>query len=67
MPPNSRLISLSVLNEVDQDKKTLDHLLDATFTRIGNLPQREKNLTFTIVYGVLRHRNYLDWILEHFS
>lgn len=67
MPPNSRLISLSVLNEVDQDKKTLDHLLDVTFTRIGNLPQREKNLTFTIVYGVLRHRNYLDWILEHFS
>ena len=67
MPPNSRLISLSVLNEVDQDKQTLDHLLDATFTRIGNLPQREKNLTFTIVYGVLRHRKRLDWILGHFS
>jgi 16S rRNA (cytosine967-C5)-methyltransferase len=67
MPPNSRLIALSVLNEVDQDKKTLDPLLDATFTRIGNLPQREKNLTYTIVYGVLRHRNRLDWILGHFS
>ena len=67
MPPNSRLISLSVLNEVDQDKKTLDHTLDATFTRIGNLPQRDKNLIFTIVYGVLRHRNRLDWILGHFS
>ncbi len=67
MPPNSRLISLSVLNEVDQDKKTLDHILDAMFTRIGNLPQREKNLTFTIVYGVLRHRKRLDWILDHFS
>ncbi len=67
MPPNSRLISLSVLNEVDQDKKTLDHLLNATFTRIVNLPQREKNLTFTIVYGVLRHRKRLDWILDHFS
>ena len=67
MPPNSRLISLSVLNEVDQDKQTLDLLLDATFTRIGNLPQREKNLTFTIVYGVLRHRKRLDWILGHFS
>ena len=67
MPPNSRLISLSVLNAVDQDKKTLDHLLDATFTRIGNLPQRDKNFIFTIVYGVLRHRNRLDWILGHFS
>jgi 16S rRNA (cytosine967-C5)-methyltransferase len=67
MPPNSRLISLSVLNEVDQDKKTLDHLLNATFTRIVNLPQREKNLTFTIVYGVLRYRKRLDWILDHFS
>ncbi|MBI5591656.1 MAG: 16S rRNA (cytosine(967)-C(5))-methyltransferase RsmB [Deltaproteobacteria bacterium] len=67
MPPNSRLISLSVLNEVDQDKKTLDQILDATFARIGNLPQREKNLIFTIVYGVLRHRNRLDWILGHFS
>ncbi len=67
MPPNSRLISLSVLNEVDQDKKTLDHLLNATFTQIVNLPQREKNLTFTIVYGVLRYRKRLDWILDHFS
>ena len=67
MPPNSRLIALSVLNEVDQDKKTLDHLLDAAFTRIGNLPQREKNLTYTIVYGVLRYRKRLDWILDHFS
>ena len=67
MPPNSRLIALSVLNEVNQDKKTLDLLLDATFTRIGDLPQREKNLTFSIVYGVLRHRNRIDWILGHFS
>ena len=67
MPPNSRLISLGVLNEVDQDKKTLDHLLNVTFTRIANLPQRDKNLTFTIVYGVLRHRKRLDWILDHFS
>ena len=67
MPPNSRLISLSVLNEVDQDKKTLDHLLNAAFTQIANLPQRDKNLTFTIVYGVLRHRKRLDWILDHFS
>jgi 16S rRNA (cytosine967-C5)-methyltransferase len=31
------------------------------------LPQREKNLIFTIVYGVLRHRKRLDWILDHFS
>ncbi|MFH0998446.1 MAG: 16S rRNA (cytosine(967)-C(5))-methyltransferase RsmB [Pseudomonadota bacterium] len=67
MPHNSRLIALSVLNEVDRDKKNLDPLLDAAFTRIGNLPQREKNLTYTIVYGVLRHRNRLDWILGHFS
>jgi 16S rRNA (cytosine967-C5)-methyltransferase len=67
MPPDSRLISLSVLNEVDQDKQTLDNLLDATFMRIGNLPQRDKNLTYTIVYGVLRHRKRLDWILGHFS
>lgn len=67
MPPDSRLISLSVLNEVDQDKQTLDLILDATFTRFGNLPQRDKNLTFTIVYGVLRHRKRLDWIIGHFS
>jgi 16S rRNA (cytosine967-C5)-methyltransferase len=67
MPPDSRLISLSVLNEVDQDKQTLDHILDATFSRIGNLQQRDKNLTFTIVYGVLRYRKRLDWILGHFS
>jgi 16S rRNA (cytosine967-C5)-methyltransferase len=67
MPPNSRLISLIVLNEVDREQKTLDHVLDATFTRLENLPQREKNLTFAIVYGVLRHRNRLDWILGHSS
>jgi 16S rRNA (cytosine967-C5)-methyltransferase len=67
MPPDSRLISLSILNEVDQDKQTLDNLLDTAFTRVGNLPQRDKNLIFTIIYGVLRHRKRLDWILGHFS
>ncbi len=67
MPTDSRLIALSVLNEVDQDKNTLDHLLDATFTRIGNLQQRDKNLTFSIIYGVLRHRKRLDWMLGQFS
>lgn len=67
MPPNSRLISLHVLNEVDQDKKTLDYLLEAAFARTESLLQRDKNLIFAIVYGVLRHRNRLDWILGHFS
>jgi 16S rRNA (cytosine967-C5)-methyltransferase len=67
MQPHSRLIALNILNEVDQDKNTLDHILEAAFTRFADLPQREKNLTFSIVYGVLRYRYRLDWILGHFS
>ena len=67
MLANSRLIALNILNEVDQDRNTLDHILGAAFTRFADLPQREKNLTFTIVYGVLRYRYRLDWMLSHFS
>lgn len=66
MPSDSRLISLGILNAVDQDNKTLDHLLNSAFIRNGNLPRREKNLIVTIVYGVLRHRGRLDWMLSHF-
>jgi 16S rRNA (cytosine967-C5)-methyltransferase len=67
MPPHSRLIALNILNEVDQDNNTLDHILETAFRQIEDIPQREKNLAFTIVYGVLRNRGRLDWILGHYS
>lgn len=67
MPPHSRLIALNILEEVEQDRNTLDYILETAFRRIGNIPQREKNLAFTLVYGVLRHRCRLDWILDHCS
>ena len=66
-PPHSRLIALNILGEVEQDRNTLDHIVETMFRRIGDIPQREKNLAFTLVYGVQRHRGRLDWILDHYS
>ena len=56
-----------VLNRLDGGNKTLDRLLDDYFAGKDTLPKRERALFYALVYGVLRWRGRLDWIISHFS
>ena len=66
MPLDSRLAALRILNTLDQGQQTLDQIIDAVFPDISDFPQRDKNLLFAIVYGVLRQQLRLDWVLSHY-
>jgi 16S rRNA (cytosine967-C5)-methyltransferase len=66
MAPNARLIALNILNSLEPASGTLDQVLDAAFSGVPDMSQRDKNLVFSIVYGVLRQQRRLDWMLSHF-
>ncbi len=66
MTPNARLIALNILNSLGPESGTLDQALDAAFSGVPDMSQRDKNLVFSIVYGVLRQQRRLDWMLSHF-
>lgn len=63
----ARRISLSVLNELDRSKVTLDSLLAGAFTQQPGLARRDRALATELVYGVLRWRGRLDWIIGKLS
>jgi 16S rRNA (cytosine967-C5)-methyltransferase len=67
MALNSREAALEILLRCAKKNTTLDRTLDAFFPRLSHLSQPDKNLCHAIVFGVLRHRNHLDFIIQAFS
>ncbi|MFO7665556.1 MAG: 16S rRNA (cytosine(967)-C(5))-methyltransferase RsmB [Desulfobacterales bacterium] len=63
---DARSLALSILNQLDRSDKTLDSILEE-FQKDLILPKRERALFNAIVYGVLRWRGKLDWIISHLS
>lgn len=67
MANDARTQAFFLLNKLDQRKHTLDYYLEE-LDRKAILPdQRERGLLNALVYGVLRQRALLDYILKHFS
>lgn len=68
-PPvqDPRRLALSLLNRLDREQITLDALLTAATDDIILLSRRDTALMYALVYGVLRWRGRLDWIIGHFS
>lgn len=64
---NARKSALSILNTVMNSDKTLDNILDGVFDKYPEADKREKALLFTLVYGVLRWKSRLDWIIGYYS
>lgn len=64
---NPRKTSLHILNTLDQGNKTLDSILDEVLSQHTFFSKKDRALLQAIVYGVLRWRAKLDWIIEHFS
>jgi 16S rRNA (cytosine967-C5)-methyltransferase len=59
--------ALQVLNALDDKKTTLDHLMDDMHERFSIAEKRDRALLQTLVYGVLRWRGRIDWIIKQFS
>ncbi|MBG0778707.1 MAG: 16S rRNA (cytosine(967)-C(5))-methyltransferase RsmB, partial [Desulfotignum balticum] len=64
---DTRQAALEILLQTDQKHATLDRALDAASSDLAHLSQPDKNLCHAIVFGVLRHRNFLDFIIQSFS
>lgn len=66
MPSSPRQIALTVLNRLAGSRRTLDPIL-ADALADADLSPRDRSLTYALVYGVLRWRGRIDWIIDYFS
>ncbi|MFH1147151.1 MAG: 16S rRNA (cytosine(967)-C(5))-methyltransferase RsmB [Pseudomonadota bacterium] len=62
-----RQVALSVLNDLDQGKETLDAIMERAFRKNIALERRDRALIMELVYGVLRQRAAIDWVIDQVS
>ena len=62
----ARETALDILNQLDTSQMTLDTIIDSAFSS-GHQSKLDKAFIHSLVYGVLRWRSRLDWIVKHFS
>lgn len=63
MPDNARKNALTILNRLNSGQQTLDSLVENVVME----DRRDRALLNALVYGVLRWRAKLDWIIARFS
>ncbi|MDY6950789.1 MAG: 16S rRNA (cytosine(967)-C(5))-methyltransferase RsmB [Thermodesulfobacteriota bacterium] len=63
----ARQVALSVLNALDDPHVTLDRLLAQAFEKEPRPIQRDRALANELVFGVLRWRARLDWVIKDLS
>ncbi len=66
MTDSARRVALAVLKDVRRNNEFTSNALDAALTH-KVLSQQDAALTTELVYGVLRNRLYLDFIIAEFS
>lgn len=64
---DARNTALKVLITLDRGDQTLDGILDHISPSAGSLSRRDRSLFNALIYGVLRWRGRLDYIISHFS
>ncbi len=67
MPFNARKNALHILNTLDKGHRTLDSVLDDYFAAVSSGSRQDRALIQALVYGVLRWRKRLDYLISHFS
>lgn len=67
MPGIARQIALSVLNALDRSNTSVDLLFARVLAQNPDLVQPDRALAMELVYGVLRWRGRLDWIIKTLS
>ena len=64
---NPRQLALTILRSAEDGRHTLDRVLNRHDSRISALESRDRAFLHALVYGVMRWRLRLDWILGQFS
>ncbi len=64
---DARKSALEILNTLDGGQHTLDAILEDWSVGNTEVPKRERGLLQALVYGVLRWRGRLDFLISHFS
>ena len=67
MPKSSRYITIETLCRWEKNRLPIDHLLEKTFSSTIFDDPRDRQLAMSMVYGVIRWRGYLDWVIDQFS
>ena len=67
MPSNARKSALYILNTLDKGYRTLDSILEDYFGTVSSGSRQDRALIQALVYGVLRWRKRLDYLISHFS
>jgi len=67
MADDVRKTALYILNTLDKENNTLDSLLEDVFREKTLFLKKDRALLQALVYGVLRWRGRLDWIIDYFS
>jgi 16S rRNA (cytosine967-C5)-methyltransferase len=67
MVMDARQAALEILLGCQGKNTTLDRTLDTFSPGLSHLSQADRNLCHAIVFGVLRHQNYLDFIIRSFA
>ena len=67
MATTARTASLNILNTLDRGNDTLDNILDGVLSHRPFFSKKDRALLQAVVFGVLRWRARLDWIIAHFS
>jgi len=63
MPSPSRVLAFDILQKVESGGYASDLLVELS----ADLPSRDAGLASEIVFGVLRYRAQLDYLIEHYS
>ena len=64
---NARKSALDILNTLDKGHPTLDSILEEYFGTVTSGSRQDRALFQALVYGVLRWRERLDYLIAHFS
>lgn len=62
---SAREVALSCLIDLSQTDASISSVVDKAFDRY-NLEDRDRRLANALVYGVIRWKQQLDWVLKHF-
>ena len=66
-PLKVRKTALDILNRVDQGNRTLDNILEEILETEPFPAKRDRSLLQALVFGVLRWRGRLDYVISSFS
>jgi len=62
----ARFTAMQILNRRDDQEVPVDGIIESAFSA-SNQSKQDKAFIHNLVYGVLRWRGRLDWIIKHFS